>query len=93
MSQQTALALPVCVHAGVAAVSLLGGPIPTLSPPTSVAPSLLSGSGEADALLELSPWAATAGGFGGRGGGGGVGVDAWSSAWVRESTLGVEDRW
>lgn len=38
---------------------------------------------------EPSPWDAIDGGFGGRGGG--VGVEAWSSDWVRESTLGVED--
>lgn len=38
---------------------------------------------------ELSPWAVMAEGFGGRGGG--AGVEACSSAWVRESTLGVED--
>lgn len=38
---------------------------------------------------EPSPWAARAGGLGGRGGG--AGVEAWSSAGVRESTLGVED--
>lgn len=37
-----------------------------------------------------SPWVvAIFVGFGGRGGG--VGVEAWSSAWVSESTLGVED--
>lgn len=69
-------------------VLLLGRP----PPPPSTHPSLLSGS-EVDRgsvlTAELSPCAAMVGGFGGRGGG--VGVEAWSSAWVRESTLGVED--
>lgn len=59
-------------------------------PPSS---SLLSGSETVRGSvvgLAVSPWAAMAGGLGGRGGG--AGVEAWSSAGVRESTLGVEDR-
>lgn len=67
-----------------------------LGRPPSVHPSLFSSS-EVDRgsvaghmpTAELSPWAAMLWGLGGRGGG--VGVEAWSSACVRESTLGVED--
>lgn len=73
---------------GIVTVLLLGRP-PT---PPSTDPSLLPDS-DVDrgsiAASVLSPWATMARGFGGRGGG--VAVEAWSSAWVRESTLGVED--
>lgn len=64
-------------------------------PPSS---SLLSGSEQVRGIEvgllpaeDASPWAARAGGLGGRGGGGAAGAEAWSSAGVRESTLGVED--
>lgn len=41
--------------------------------------------------VEFPPRGVAAGGLGGRGGGGSVGMEVWSSAWLRESTLGVED--
>lgn len=66
---------------GTVTVLLLGRP-----PPTEVDRGSEASPGPA---AELSPWAAMVEGFGGRGGG--VGVEAWSSPWVRESTLGVED--